>query len=116
MIDNDNDFDRDRAIGIDGKPSELKSLIDNSSPLNEITREQYKFISSDGNYFILVDYVRDLDNVSYANWSLYNNPDDLINNDSSPPILTTRSLTKDFDDMILNENWEKRGNETVVCR
>ncbi len=37
-------------------------------------------------------------------------------NDDSPAILTTRSLTKDFDDMINNENWESKGYETVVCR
>jgi hypothetical protein len=100
---------------IDGDNKPLKSLVDNSSPLNEILRQQYKYISSDGNYFILVDYVINLDNVSYANWSLYNNSDDLINNDC-PPILSTRSLEKDFDDMIINENWTQEYNETVVCR
>lgn len=37
-------------------------------------------------------------------------------NDDSPTILSTRSLTKDLDDMIINENWEERGSESVVCR
>ena len=40
MTDNDDD---NRAIGIDGKPSELKSLIDYDRPLNEILRAQCKY-------------------------------------------------------------------------
>jgi hypothetical protein len=50
-----------------------------------------------------------------ANWSLYHYIGNEIDDDS-PAILTTRSLTKDFDDMINNENWESKGYETVVCR
>jgi hypothetical protein len=98
----------------DGEP--LKSLIPDS-PMDEILRAQYKYISSDGNYYILVDFLLDFDNTQYANWSLYQYQliGDEINTDS-PPILSTRSLKKDFDDMIDNENWEERGNETVVCR
>jgi hypothetical protein len=93
----------------------LKSLIP-ESPMDEILRAQIKFISSDGNYYILADYVLEDDNVSYANWSLYNYTGDQINDDS-PPILSTRSLAKEFDDMIESQGWEKRGNwETVVCR
>lgn len=98
--------------------TELKSLIPDS-PLNEILRTQYKFQSSDGNYFILVDYVLDLDDVDYANWSLFNNRDDIAindNEDSSPAILTTRSLKQDFDSMIENECWESQGYETVPSK
>ena len=80
---------------------ELKSLINNDSPLNEFFKARYKYIFSDGNYFILADYNIDLHDICYANWSLYNSRD--IVNDSSPAILTTR-----FDDMIENENWELR--------
>jgi hypothetical protein len=42
--------------------------------------------------------------------------DQIMVNDDSPTILSTRSLTKDLDDMIINENWEERGSESVVCR
>jgi len=62
-----------------------------------LLRTQYKFDSSDGNYYILVDYNIDLQDTTYANWSLYDNRDDIVN-EISPAILTTRSLTKDFDD------------------
>jgi hypothetical protein len=57
----------------------------------------------------------DLHDINYANWSLYNNTNDIVNDDC-PAILTTRSLTKDFDDMINNGGWESQGYETVVCK
>jgi hypothetical protein len=94
----------------------LNSLIDNSSPLNEILRACYKYVSSDGNYYILADFIN-LDGVRYANWSLFNNTDDIAindNEDSSPAILTTRSLKQDFDNMA--ENWEEKGYETVIVK
>jgi hypothetical protein len=52
--------------------TELKSTIPDS-PLEEILRARYKYTSSDSNYFLLADFNIDLLDVSYANWSLYNN-------------------------------------------
>jgi hypothetical protein len=80
---------------------ELKSLIPDDP--TGLLRTRYKYISSVGNYYILVDYNIDLQDITYANWSLYDNTDDIVineNEDSSPAILTTRSLTQDFDKII----------------
>lgn len=62
------------------------------------------------------DYVQDFEDVVYANWSLFNYTDDIADNneESSPAILTTKSLKQDFDSMIEEENWTECGFETVI--
>ena len=92
---------------------DLKSAVPDS-PLDEILRERYKYISSDGNYYFLADHVN-LDGVHFTNWSLHHNIGDDIDDDT-PAILSTRSLNEDFDDMIDLEDWESQGYETVVCK
>jgi hypothetical protein len=70
--------------------TELKSTIPDDP--TGLLRTQYKFISSDGNYSILVDYVIESDDISYANWSLYSNDKE----DSSPAILNDKILATGF--------------------
>jgi hypothetical protein len=71
-----------------------------------------------GETYILADFegkIIDGVEVSYANWSLYHYIDEQINSDN-PPILSTISLKKDFDNMIVNEGWEEEKHEFVIVR
>ena len=84
MTDNDDD---NRAIGIDGKPSELKSLIDYDRPLNEILRAQCKYEHPKAPAHIIVtftkryDEINDKDLESIAEWSL------ILDDDKDTPII-----------------------------
>ena len=111
MTDNDDD---NRAIGIDGKPSELKSLINNDRPLNEILREQCKYEHPKAPAHILVTFTMQFDKngnrlESIAEWSL------ILDDDANTPIIEDQiTPISIFDKMV--ENWERKGYETTVCR
>jgi hypothetical protein len=85
-----------------------------ASALDEIKRYQYRYKSSDGQYYILVYYEIGLDGISRAKWSKYCYLDDDSNNYEEEDVPEQINLSKDFDDMIESEGWEKESESPTI--
>jgi hypothetical protein len=101
-------------IKIINEMTDLKSLIDNSSPLNEIIRTQYKYahprapVHIIATFSIPYDEINDRDLESIAEWSL------IQDNDRTILIEDQITLISEFRKMV--ENWIEEGYENVVSR
>ena len=104
----------DRAIGIDGKPSELKSLINNDGPLNEIIRARYLYRHPRAPVHIIATFTMQFDEdgnrlESIAEWS------QIQDNDGVILIEDQISLISEFDIMV--KDWIKEDDfQEIICR
>jgi hypothetical protein len=90
--------------GINGNDVSLEPLPDIVQyPLCDY---RYKYTSADHQYYILATYAT-IDGISRAKWSEYRcNNDAIIHED-------VISLSKDFDEMIVAEEWIEEGYEAI---
>jgi hypothetical protein len=91
----------------------LKSLL-KPSPFDFLLRDQYKYKSSDGRYYILAQHVKCLDGKNRTYWSKYRyHNDDVREGKRGENNMTPSGI---FNEMILKENWTREGHEQVVVR
>src|SRR5215207_11571520 len=91
----------------------LKSLL-KPSPFDFLLRDQYKYKSSDGRYYILAQRVKCLDGKDRTYWSKYRYDNDDVREGKRGENNTTPSEI--FNEMILIENWTREGHEQVIVR
>lgn len=90
--------------------TDLKSTLP-PDPLG-VLRTYFKYISSDGRYYILAYFIKRLDGNDVAQWSRYCYDNDGQEEEEESKI----SREDDFHKMIESEGWEAAGHYTTVSK